>query len=174
MKTRFLALAVLFYGSCALAHSGSGHGDNAVYYVGKQSTLLGSTECFVEATYSDDGEEVIVRSILTDGHSGELVGVGPIDADYISSDLMYSFYDPNAEDVISLELVAKVVKQGEILNLVLNHGTHDHGDSCESLEVAIDQKLLAVEEMFHHFDDYLEDQDHHDQNFEHDDHDHEH
>lgn len=134
------------------------HGDpvDKVYYVGEQ----GADECYVEASYSQDGMEVDLRAIIVDEHDGELVGIGTLEAQYSAVDSAYLYTSPSDEDeILSLELVSTLVKNAESLTLVLNHGDHPHPTFCENLVKATGANLTSVEVKFDNFDILVEEHD---------------
>lgn len=136
--------------SFALAHGGPA---DSVYYVGEQ----GADQCYVEASYAQDGMEVDLRTLIIDEHDGELVGVDTIEAQYSATDSAYLYTSPTDEDeILSLELVSTMVKNAESLTLVLNHGDHPHPIFCENLVKASGTDLMDVEAKFDDFDTFLE------------------
>jgi hypothetical protein len=160
-------LSVALVSASALAHGAPKAG--AVYYVGQQQVgLVDQAECYVEAVYSPKGSKATVRALVSDPHGdGDLIGLGEVLGKYSSSKVGYYFSTTKKDAPIKEMLLSAVQKkQGTELALTVAHEDHYDGLKCETLVGATDQKLEDIEEMFEHFEDYVEEDGH--------DHDHDH
>lgn len=167
MKHALLFCALLLSTVVASADAGK---TAAIYYSGDQTVGIAgdSTDCFVEAIFSQSGSSVVVRAILADAHSAELVGIGTTKAKYSSAKQAHYFKsNHNDSPVQELQLTAVTKKSPQELALVVVDGGHFDSLTCKNLTPAQDS---VVSEMFEHFEDYTDESDDHD----HDDHDHDH
>lgn len=174
MNKALFSLLVLFSSNFAFASEPLF--DKEVFYVGEQEKFSGDIEnCFVEATYSNDGSEVKLRSIVIDKHDDIFIGVDSPLAKYTDQKEAYVFSkyleDTNVE---ALELNASEVKSPQSLVLFLNDESHiDRLDCSNLVELKQSIELDQVQIIFNHFSDFLkEHKDEEKSPFEHKGHDH--
>jgi hypothetical protein len=141
----------------------------ASYYKGQQPVgIAGDTvDCYIEADYLNVDQALKLRVLAADPHDGDLIGLGPVVANYEASKTGYYFLSSDDHDKVQ-ELLLAVQSPLAIsdLSMVILDGNHADVIKCTNPEILQGNALELILEKFEHFDDYTDDHDH--------DHDHSH
>jgi hypothetical protein len=149
MKYLIISFTIHFVSVLTLANTGL---VDPVYYIGQQA----GESCYVEARYSEDGLKADLRVLIIDEHGGSNEGFDTIETLYSNLDKSYIYTSSSPQDeVLSLELKSNLLKNGESLTLVLNHGEHPHPVFCENLVIPSGADLISVQNDFNNFDQFL-------------------
>lgn len=169
-----LTFSIGLFSAFALAGGSGELSSDAIYYTGQQPVGIAGDEvdCYVEAIYSADGNDVALRALIADAHdSSALIGKGTIEAQYSSAKGGYHFSTTDSDaPVQDLILTAKAQKTAEGMGITFSDEGHFDTVSCNNLTEAKDVELSEVMEKFEHFDDYVEEENADDEHHDHDDH----
>jgi hypothetical protein len=98
---------------------------------------------------------VEVRSILTSPDEGNELALGPVSADYASSQNGYYFSTNVAQAPVNEFLLLAVDKEAPSdLSVSFYHAVEDHYDTatCEKMKIVTGAELTAVQDKFSHFE----------------------